>query len=250
MEFLSILRKPKDRNKKYLAVFDIDGTVFRSSLLVELMEALIDEELISKGARRLYKDAWKKWQARSGSARSGYSYRKFIENVIVAYTQYIKGVRRSEVWRVSEKVTNSNKIRLYRFTRDLIKQLRKTHFLLAISHSPYEVVAPFAKALGFDKTYALVYEVDKRVRYTGTVLYKDIIFNKGKVLRRAIVKNKLSLKGSVGVGDTETDVEFLKIVERPIAFNPNMKLYKEAKKRRWEIVVERKDVIYYIKRRH
>ncbi|MBI2055454.1 MAG: hypothetical protein HYT42_01035 [Candidatus Sungbacteria bacterium] len=46
------------------------------------------------------------------------------------------------------------------------------------------------------------------------------------------------------MGDTESDVSFLKLVERPIAFNPSMKLYKYAKKRGWEVVVERKDVIY------
>jgi phosphoserine phosphatase len=36
----------------------------------------------------------------------------------------------------------------------------------------------------------------------------------------------------------------LELVERPIAFNPNKKLCAHAKKKGWEIVVERKDVIY------
>jgi phosphoserine phosphatase len=36
----------------------------------------------------------------------------------------------------------------------------------------------------------------------------------------------------------------LEAVENPIAFNPNQTLYNHAKKRGWEIVVERKDVIY------
>ena len=82
------------------------------------------------------------------------------------------------------------------------------------------------------------------MRFTGRVLYEDIIANKGKVLRRAVAKEGLTLAGSVGVGDTESDIAFLKMVERPFAFNPSMKLYRHAKKRGWEVVVERKDVIY------
>ena len=227
-----------------VAVFDIDGTLFRSSLLLELMEALISQKIVSPEARRHYAGAWKRWQGRAGSARSGFSYYEFIENVIFAYSKYLKGVRRAEVWRVAEKVVNFNKNRLYRFTRDLLRKLNKTHFLLAISHSPYEIVAPFAKSLGFNKVYAQVYEVDKKVGFTGRLLYQDIIKDKGKVLRRALKKENLTLKGSVGVGDTESDIPFLKLVDAAIAFNPSRKLYLEAKKRGWQVVVERKDVIY------
>ncbi len=227
-----------------VAIFDIDGTIFRSSLLIEMVESLVAEGIFPKEAKNHYADSWKRWQARAGSAKSGFSYYEFISNVILAYRKYIQGVRRAEVWRVAEKVVGFHKVRLYRFTRDLVKKLDKTHFLLAISHSPYEAVAPFAKSLGFDKVYAQVYEVDKRVRFTGRVLYEDIIYNKGKVLKRAIEKEELTLEDSVGVGDTESDIPFLKMVERPIAFNPSMKLYREAKKRGWEVAVERKDVIY------
>jgi phosphoserine phosphatase len=50
----------------------------------------------------------------------------------------------------------------------------------------------------------------------------------------------------VGVGDTESDIPFLKLVDRPICFNPNRKLYAAAKRHGWKVVVERKDVIYKI----
>jgi len=37
------------------------------------------------------------------------------------------------------------------------------------------------------------------------------------------------------------------MVGHPVAFNPNYELAKHAKKKRWKIVVERKDVIYELK---
>jgi phosphoserine phosphatase len=78
------------------------------------------------------------------------------------------------------------------------------------------------------------------------VLYLELISDKAEILKRAVEKEKLTLKGSVGVGDTESDVAFLKMVERPICFNPNQKLYQYAKRAGWEIVVERKDVVYHL----
>ena|SRR3989344_3528231 len=229
---------------KKVAIFDIDGTIFRSSLLVELIESLISERVFPEAVRWQYESAWRKWQGREGTTRTGYSYYEFIESVIRAYRRYIKGARRAEVWKVAEDVVDFHKVRLYRFTRDFIKKLRRTHYLLAISHSPYEVVAPFAKSLGFDKVYAQVYEVNDKVRFTGKVLYEDVILDKGKVVKRACEKNNLTLKDSVGVGDTESDISFLKLVSHPVAFNPSMKLYKFAQENGWKIVVERKDVIY------
>ena len=55
---------------------------------------------------------------------------------------------------------------------------------------------------------------------------------------------KLTLNKSVRVGDSESDIMFLNLVARPICFNPNMKLWNHAKEKGWEVIVERKNVIY------
>lgn len=237
----------RNRKVRPVAIFDIDGTIFRSSLLVELTEALIAAGIFPKAVKQHYAEAWRRWQSRSGTPKSGFSYYEFINGVVFAYQKHLAGVRRADVWRIADRIVSFHKVRLYRFTRDLVRKLKRTHYLLAISHSPYEVVAPFAKSLGFNKVYAMVYEVDREVRFTGRVLYEDTIKKKDKVVRRALKRGDFILAGSVGVGDTESDIPFLRLVERPIAFNPSMKLYKHATKKGWEVVVERKDVIYRMK---
>ncbi len=225
-----------------MAVFDIDGTIFRSSLLIELVEALILEGVFSASVRRIYAREYRRWLDRKDS------YEKYISAVVVAFEKNIKGVREKDFLRVAQKVIVFHQNRVYRYSRDLVKDLRKKkYYLLAISHSPFYVAAKFAKQLGFDKTYSRLLEMDRNRRFTGTTLYTDLIYDKAKILRRAIEKENLTLKGSIGVGDTESDISFLKMVERPICFNPNQTLYRIAKKNRWPVVVERKDVIYRIK---
>jgi len=226
---------------KKVAIFDIDGTVFRSSLLIELTDALIQEGIFHLKVSKLYARAYEDWLSRKGS------YEEYIKAVIKAFRQNIRGVRYNEFSKIAKKVVAFHKNRIYCYTRDIIKNLKKKdYYLLAISHSPQKVVKEFCKKMGFDKIYGQIYETDRQKRFTGRVLHIELISDKAEILKRAIEKEKLTLKGSVGVGDTESDIAFLKMVEKPICFNPNQKLYQYAKRADWKIIVERKDVIYYL----
>ncbi len=228
----------KDRK---VAIFDIDGTIFRSSLLIELTEALIAARLIPADTVRVYARARAQWMDRQGS------YDDYINAVVKAFMSRIKGVPRRDFLRVSRRVVKRSGDHVYRYTRDLIRDLRKKGFyLLAISNSPKEVLDAFCKKWGFNMVYGRIYETDKRDRFTGRILHLDLIVDKAKILKRAVAKHDLALKGSIGVGDSESDIPFLRLVEHPICFNPNGKLFSAAKRRGWEVVVERKDVVYRI----
>ncbi len=225
--------------KKSLAIFDIDGTIFRSSLLIEITEALVQEGLFPKEARNVYAKAYENWANRKDS------YEKYIGAVIKAFEKNIKGVQHGDFVKVAKKVISFHRNRVYRYTRELVKDLKKkNYYLLAISNSPKEIVEEFCKKFGFNKVYGRVYEVGKTGKFTGSVLYAELISDKAKILKRAVEKENLALKESIGVGDSEGDIAFLKMVKKPICFNPNKKLYQHAKRAGWKVVVERKDVIY------
>ena len=226
---------------KKVAIFDIDGTIFRSSLLVELTDAFIQEGIFSSKVGKSYARSHKAWLDRKGS------YEKYIKEVIDAFHRNIKGVKHPEFLKIAKKVVSFHKNRIYRYTRDLVRDLKKRgYYLLAISKSPKEIVDEFGKQLGFDKVYGLVYEVNHKNKLTGKLLYWELISDKAKILNRAIKKEGLTLKESVGVGDTESDIAFLKMVKNPICFNPNKKLFAYAKRAGWKIIVERKDVVYRV----
>lgn len=225
--------------KKKIAVFDIDGTIFRSSLVIELLQELIREKLFKSQVETLFRKEYENWLNREGT------YEAYIGAVVGAFQENLKGIAYNDVRRVAYKVVIKHKNRTYRYTRDLVKKLKsKNYYILAISHSPKLAVEGFCKTLGFNKVYALMYEVDKNGKFTSNILYPDLIFRKDKILKRALGDEGLTLKNSVGVGDTDSDIAFLKIVDHPICFNPNKKLYTYAKKKKWKVVVERKDVIY------
>ncbi len=227
--------------KKPVAVFDIDGTLFRSSLFVELVERMIQEGIFPKTAQADYIKSFTLWQDRQGS------YEDYISQVIVVFQRNIKGVDFSDFKRISNDIVFFGKNKVYRYTRDLAKSLKKKgYYLLAISHSPKIIVDAFCKEAKFDKSYGFVYECDKNGKMTGKAIFEDLIIEKEKILKRAIEKENLTLKNSYGVGDGLSDAGFLSLVDNPICFNPNKAFYKYAKKKKWKIIVERKDMFYEI----
>lgn len=227
--------------KRPVAVFDIDGTVFRSSLLLELIERLIENGVFPKESREAYEAERVRWLDRKGD------YEAYIEKVVTAFRKQLKGVPYDDVAKAAGEVIEEKSDRVYRYTRDLIKDLKKRgYYLLAISHSPRFIVDGFGFEAGFDKVYGFFYATGPTGRFTGEVEDEDLIRNKAAILERAVKKEGLTLEASVGVGDTESDIPMLELVDTAIAFNPNQALFDRAKKRNWEIVVERKDVIYEI----
>ncbi len=222
-----------------VAIFDIDGTIIRSSLLVELVDGLIGAGVFPLSARGHYQKLKEKWLDRDGD------YQGYLDAVVDAFYAHLKGVYYGDFKDVCKEVVAVHKKRVYRFTRDLIKELKsRNYFLLAVSQSPKTILDLFARHAGFDKVYGRVYELGPSDRFTGEVVDLHLIANKANIVRRAMEKEGLTLKGSVGVGDTEGDISFLEMVERPICFNPNQKLYRWGKRNGAEIVVERKDVVY------
>lgn len=225
--------------RRKMAVFDIDGTVFRSSLLVELVDELIKEGVFTHDAKQGFEVEYNGWLNRECS------YERYIGAVIETFMQEIKGVHYGTFASVGDTVIDKHQYHTYRYTRDLIIDLKRNgFFLVAISQSPKTVLDKFCKNLGFDKVYGRIYEIGPTDCFTGKVIDEHLIANKANIVKRVVEKENLSFEGSIGVGDTDGDITMLEIVERPICFNPNMPLYRHAKLNDWPIVVERKDVIY------
>ncbi len=225
--------------EKRLALFDIDGTVFRSSLLVELLKQLIAKQIFPKEAEDHYRSEYKSWLNREGT------YDDFINAVIISFLKYIKGVEYGMFADIGKDVVAKHKKRVYRYTRNLINQLRdEGYFLVAISQSPKTILDEFCKEYGFEKVYGRIYEIGPQDRFTGAVVDEHLISNKATIVRRVSENQNISLSNSIGVGDTESDIPLLDSVEKQICFNPNKALYTHALRMGWKIVIERKDVIY------
>lgn len=232
----------KERAMAKIAFFDIDGTIFRSSLLIELINDLVEKRIFPKRAEEEIKEKKLAWLDRVGK------YDDYLYKVVEIHLKYIKGCREADVMKTVDDIMYFEKDRVYRFTRDLIKKLKADGYMLvAISSSPEYLVKEFAAHMGFDRAFGQILEVEDGI-FTGKIVNDDFR-DKESIINGFLAKENLQIdfKNSVAVGDTDNDISMLKMVGRPIAFNPNKSFAEYAQKSKWRIVTERKDAIYDLK---
>jgi HAD superfamily hydrolase (TIGR01490 family) len=227
---------------KPVAFFDIDGTLFRSSLLIELVNQLIKSEVFPIDTSQNFKSQFEAWQKRQGT------YQQYIDAVVETFMENIKGVNYGEFADIGRIVVAKQSQYVYRYTRDLISSLKNDGYhLVAISQSPKTILDEFCRQYGFDKVYGRIYEIGPQDAFTGLVTNKHLIENKANIVRRVFEKDsELTRDKSIAVGDTEGDISLLDMASEPICFNPNKALYNHARRNGWTVVVERKDMIYHI----
>src|SRR5215211_6123948 len=189
--------------KEPLAVFDVDGTLFRRGLLPALTRRLVDEGVFPERVREELSRDYYAWVDRQGS------YEVYDELVVQLFLRELKGVPVAELRRCAKVEVEAHGRGLHIYTRDLASRLRQAgYYLVAISGS-----------------------------HTGEILHHPFSDKRG-VLKEFLSEVSLSLEGSVGVGDTLSDVGFLEMVQTPIVFNPNHSFLEGDHRRGWPIVVE------------
>ncbi|EKE10724.1 MAG: haloacid dehalogenase, IB family protein [uncultured bacterium] len=224
--------------KTKLAVFDIDGTIFRKNLAFELINELVWKKTFKKSVRSELLRHYSNWLSHKGT------YEDYRKALVVLYEENIKGCKKEDVVRAAQEVMPFHQDRTYVFAENLIKKLKEDNYnIIAVSGSPSEIVDEYNKHLKFDAVFGSIYELDEYDTYTGGAVFEPTK-DKSKVVMQYASDNQLTLDDSYGVGDTESDARMLEMVENPIAFNPNFGLKQIAERSGWKIIVEKKDVIY------
>lgn len=224
--------------KHKFAVFDFDGTLIRwqlfMAILYELaMQGLIDEKDYQEV--RKYFDAWKERSSEK-------AFEQYLKKSVEIFDKHAADLDIELFDKAVDKVFHKYKDQVYIYTRDLVKDLKaQGYYLIAISGSQHQIVEKISKYYGFDEWIGTKYTSEDNKLGT----YSEFPAGaKDKALKKIIEKRDLTLQDSVGVGDTESDIPMLEMVENPIALNPSKGLLERAKEKKWKIIIERKAIIY------
>jgi HAD superfamily hydrolase (TIGR01490 family) len=222
---------------KRFAAFDIDGTLIRWQLYHALTDEMAKLGYISQANYAKMKHARMEWKKRAGT-----SFKDYERHVIQNYNSVIKSLDFKQLDTAIDAVFKEYRDQIYTYTRDLIAKLKDEDYLLfAISGSQVEIVSKISKYYGFDDYVGSIYERTATgfsgQRTTGA-------FDKDKSLKALVDKYSAGYQDSLAVGDGFSDVAMLELVEKPIAFNPELTLFEHAKTKGWKIVIERKNVVF------
>lgn len=229
------------------AFFDIDGTLYRNSLMIEHFKKLMKYEVIDPALwHTKVKDTYEDWEKRRGN------YDDYLLELAAVYIDSLKGLRKDMLEFITNQVIDLKGDNVYVYTREKIHWHKtRGHRILFISGSPSFLVRKMAQRYGIDDYRASVYEVDSQGRFTGGIRQMWDSENKRKAMEAFAETYDIDLARSYAYGDTTGDMTMFEMTGHPVAINPTRELLLKIKgdpelSRRMKIIVERKDVIYHV----
>lgn len=230
--------------KKTAAFFDIDGTLYRDSLMVEHFKKLIKYDIIDQKAWFEHaRDTFMDWDKRQGN------YDDYLDDVCELYVDSLIGLDKTCIDFTSDQVIKLKSDRVYKYTRSRIKwHLENDHIVIFISGSPNFLVEKMAKKYNITDFIGSDYIFENGV-FNGKVVPMWDSLSKNNAINDFINKYDIDLSESYAYGDTNGDINMLKRVGNPIAINPTKELLThissdENISNRTKIIIERKDIVY------
>lgn len=230
------------------AFFDIDGTLFRNSLMIQHFKKLIKYEVIDPSIwYNKIKPVYEEWEKRYGD------FEHYLETLAEVYIEQLKGVNKSYIEFIASQVINVSGDMVYKYSRDQIEWHKKQgHKVFFISGSPDFLVSKMAEKYGVTECKGTAYLVDEENNFTGEIIKMWNSENKQKTLDEFLKRYDVDLENSYAYGDTVGDLSMLKMVGNPIAINPNREFLLSIREdnnlfRNTIVIIERKDVIYKLR---
>jgi HAD superfamily hydrolase (TIGR01490 family) len=223
-----------------LAVFDIDGTLYRRSLMIDVIEHLMQLQRIMPSYFVESRALQKRWEERESA------YNAYAHTMIREWEQKaLGGLAELEVVEAARRVLTERQKRVYVFTRELLGSLQENGYTcVALSHSPKQVVDVFAQLWKFDLAFGTEWVIDPTGRFSRD--QREAVrhgLNKGIAFDEVVEALEAELEESVAIGDSLDDVPMLERVRFPVAFNPERALLAATRPRGIPTVFERKNVI-------
>lgn len=227
------------------AFFDIDGTLYRNSLMVEHFKKLVKYEVLDPSLWHSHaKNTYNNWDKRQGN------YDDYLLEIAHIYIDSMKGLNAKQMDFISNQVIHLKGDRVYRYTRERIHWHKNhNHKIIFISGSPSYLVEKMANKYDVIDFKGTEYITDENGFFTGEIIQMWDAENKQKAMLSFKEKYNITMENSYAYGDTNGDFSMFEMVGHPIAINPTKELLQniskdEKMKKKIDIIVERKDVIY------
>ena len=146
------------------------------------------------------------------------------------------GLDRAEVLAAAEDAADTLHGQVQPYVASLLEEHRaKGDVLVLATTSPYDLVAPLARRLGFEHVVATRYGENEGL-YTGDI-DGEFVWGRGKLraVRAFADEHEIDLAASSAYSDSVFDFPLLAGVGHPVAVNPDMRLRTLATLRRWPI---------------
>lgn len=229
---------------KKAAFFDIDGTLYRDSLMLAHMDELVANEYIPPS---VYVKRVKPLVDARHNREIEYDH--YLNGLIEVYNEHLQKLPVEVIDRCADDAIEKVAKYVYHFTKRAIEYHKsKGHMVIFISGSPDFMVERMGLHYDVDLALGSVY-ITLKGMYTGEIVPLWDSKSKDKMVDRLVKNHDIDLAKSYAYGDTHGDLIMLNKVGHPTAINPSAELLDAIKAdkellNKISVIVERKDVIY------
>ncbi len=210
--------------------YDVDGTIFKSSLLEKVVARGVADGIFSQDAFESAMEVQDLWQDNNNEG----TYISYTDTLVEAFIAQISGVRVDRFKKLVDEVVAKQHVRRFRFPRTLMRIVRPSHTGVVISGSPKVAVDELVGDMGVEHVFGSTFSAVDGV-YTGEA---ESVGDKAAIRRRLIEMGIVLPDGDIAVGDTMGDKSILRAVEYPILLNPSATLADYGRTMGWPMVLE------------
>jgi HAD superfamily phosphoserine phosphatase-like hydrolase len=214
---------------KGLAVLDFDGTLSKGFISMGFLDYLAKLEVYSS---ECYKE---QMRILSDYKAGRLHYEKWCYQWGQLWAKGLKGRSVRTVNKCAAKFFKSFRKNIYFDSYKVIRLLKNNNYKVVIlTMAAKEMISLAAKDFGADIFFSTEVESKKGV-YTGRLL-TDIHVPGGKEESLRKLLQRGDYQKTIGFGDSKSDVEFMKLLDLRIAFNPVPEMKMFCKKYKWDII--------------
>lgn len=212
---------------KSIAVFDLDKTIYNEHSFFGSTKYIVDAGILPS-------EAWDKLTEELSKYRKKLqTYAVTANNLLAIYAQALTGREYGLVLVKTREFFEKNMQNFYGYFGQILPELKKTHAVYLVTTNSQMVAEVVVKLFGLDGYLCSKFEVADGV-FTGKV--KNTLADGKQSVQKLLDKFGGE---TMGVGDSENDIEMLARVKHPLCFQPSEELRVEAGKRGWRVVDEK-----------
>lgn len=220
--------------------FDVDGTLSRDSLLIMFIHMLSLKNILPTN------QAKKIQQAKKAFVQREWEYDEYAQ-LIIDTVNTIHGLDYDTFTHILNMMFDEFGTKYYVITYILLKKLQDLGYkLIAVSGAPDFTLPEFFKRINLkvDHIFATKFIFENNVFVADDV---TVVRGKGQFIKEQAQKLKIDLNQSIALGDTSSDISMFEAIKYPLAINPNYELATYCKQNNVPFVIERKNLVLYVK---
>lgn len=210
---------------KKVALFDIDGVIYDGHSIFDLIQEQEKNGFIKKGLWNLILGLLEKYK------KGNLTYKEAADQMLLLHSQSLFGKSYDDLVNENLNFIKKHHYKIFPYFTHLIQKLKKTHDIYFITTN-FDISAE-----AFTKYFGLSGFLSSKITQENGVIVGGVELSLAgnKVIAKDLV-NKYGKSGSIAVGDSENDVDMLKLVEFAFVMEPDNKMKLIADEKKWKIV--------------